>query len=141
MISFYSEKLVVRELISEKNKRPGCYFKDERKKNQKRYGEDRLSQFTEDENPLCYVCKSLAEVYNPSEHLGRDIRDIIKDITPQVQEKVERIVNKYDIPVEGRAAMSSLTLLMRLLDDEDLEKLPNRIGEDAVVLPLSFSSS
>ena len=132
MISFYSEKLVVRELISEKKKRPGDYFKDEKKKNSKRYGEDRLSQFTEGENPLCYVCKSLAEVYNPSEHLGRDIRDIINDITPKVQEMVKSIVEKYDIPVEGRAAMSSLTLLMRLLDGEALENLPDRIGEDAV---------
>ena len=131
MVSYEAERRVVRGLIAD-GKRPGGYFKAENKKSKARYGANRLSKYKEGENPLCFVCKFLAGLYNPADYIGEDISSIRRTLTPLVQEKVSGIASKYGLPIEGRVSVGELTPLMRLLDEEIIEVLPEKIATDAV---------
>lgn len=131
MVSYNAERLVMKGLWAQ-GKRPGNYYKAEEKKSKTRYGANRLNKFKPGENPLLYVSGWLASLYNPEDTLGMDIKDIRTAITPLVKARVNEIARTYCIPFDKRTAMSDLTLLMRLLDGEQLDILPERISEDAV---------
>ena len=131
MLSYSSERLVTKGLRRMK-KRPGRYFRVDDQKSRYRYGANRLSKLKEGENPLCYVSKRLAEVYVPAHHLGWDINEIKTALTPVVSGLVKEVVEKYGIPVSKKSSAADLTSLMRLIDGEQLEMLPDGIREDTV---------
>lgn len=131
MVSYEAERRVMKGLLAQ-GRRPGNYFRAELGTKKNRYAANRLSKFKEGENPICYVSEYLAGLFVPSEHLGEDVGAIKRALTPGVRERVTEIKEEYGIPVKERAAMADLTLLMRLLDGEVPESLPEYIGEDAV---------
>lgn len=131
MVSYEAERRVIKGLWTF-GRRPGNYFKGEERTNKNRYAANRLGRFKDGDNPICHVCRYLADLYIPSEHLGEDVNEIKKVLIPAVRERVEGIKKTYGIPVKERAAMADLTLLMKLLDGEVPEHLPEYIDEDAV---------
>ena len=131
MVSYEAERLVMKGLCG-LGRRPGNYFKTEERINKNRYGANRLRRFKDGENPLCYVSDYLAGLYVPSEHLGEDIDSIKRALEPIVHERVTAVRDKYGIPTKERAAMSDLTLLMRIIDGDYSGPMPEYVGEDAV---------
>lgn len=131
MLSYSAEQRVCKGL-KKKNKRPGKYFKEENRKNSYRYGANRMSKLKDGENPLCFVSKKLAEVYNPKDYLGWGIDDIRKQLTPKIEKLMRGVTEKYEIPVSGKSSTKDLTLLLRLIEGETVENLPKGIREDVV---------
>lgn len=131
LISYSAERLVMKGLRSQK-KHPGSYYRDEERKSKTRYGAGRLTRFRDWENPLRYVSPRLAALYNPADYLGWEIGDIKKALTPKVQELVDEVLSKYHIPVGSRTSVAELTGLMRLIENEELEQLPEGIDDEAV---------
>ncbi len=131
MLSYSAERLVTKGLKKMK-KRPGRYFREENRKSSYRYGANRLSKLKEGENPLRYVSLRLAGVYDPQEYIGRDISEIRGALTPIVAGLVKGVTDKYGISFSGRSSAADLTRLMRLIEGEKIEVLPEGIREDAV---------
>ena len=131
MLSYSAERLVTKGLKKMK-KRPGRYFREEERRSSYRYGANRLSKLKEGENPLRYVSVRLAGIYDPQVYIGRDIGEIRRALTPVVSGLVREVTDRYGIPFSGRSSAADLTRLMRLIDREDLDVLPEGIREDAV---------
>ena len=138
MISYSAERLVTKGL-RRMNRRPGRYFREEERTNSYRYGANRLSRFKDGENPLCYVSRRLAEIYVPADYMGWEIGAIRRALTPQVEAIVTDITSRYGIPVSGRSSATDFTLLMRLIDGERPDALPDGIREDAVANLVSIA--
>lgn len=131
MVSYNAERLVMKGLRG-LNKHPGNYYKAEEKKSKTRYGANRMSSLKEGENPLAYVSEYLSRLYNPVDYLGWDIKDIRRALTPIVQRDVRILANSMGIPIGGKMAMSDFTLLMKMLDEQNLSIFPEHIADDAV---------
>lgn len=131
MMSYSAERLVTKGL-RKMNRRPGRYFREEDRANSYRYGANRLARFKDGENPLCYVSRRLAELFVPADHMGWEIGAIRRALTPQVEALVRDVTGRYGIPVSGRSSAADLTLLMRLIDGEKPDVLPEGIRDDAV---------
>ena len=131
MMSFSAERLVTKGLRKNK-RRPGRYFREVERTNSYRYGANRLSRFKDGENPLCHVSTRLADLYNPTDYLGWEIAAIRRALTPSVEELVKGVADRYNIPFMGRGSAADLTLLMRLIDGERPDALPDSIRDDSV---------
>lgn len=131
LISYSAERIVMKDLLKQ-GRRPGSYYRSDDGKSQNRYGANRFSRIKDEDNPLLYLSPFLAGLYNPATSLGQDIKDIRKAIEIVVKEKVAEITGRLGIPLRGRTAVTDLTILMRLIEGEMPEILPERFGEDSV---------
>ena len=131
MISYSAERLIMKGLWA-LGRRPGKYYKAEQQ-SKTRYGAGRLAKFKDGENPLLYVSKYLADLYKPEEYLGMNIETIRSELTRVISDRVNELSQQYDIPIMGKkAAITNLTDVMRLLDGEELDFMPEVFREDTV---------
>lgn len=110
MLSYYAEQLNVKALCGNKLKQSTMAYN---KGNT--YGKSRL----EKDNILEYSCITLANLYNPSDYMGMDIKFIKKELL----EKLRAILHENHIPYNNQKKYSARQILevMKKLDGEENE--------------------
>ena len=130
MLSYEAEQRVLRTLIN-RGKRPGAYYKET--KTHGRYGANRLSALKDDYNPLMYPCAFLSGLYNPQEHLGKDIKSIKSVVKVSIEEWLKEWVKTTGLEFRNKNNSSYLCLIMQHMDGQECE-LPEYIPEDSADL-------
>ena len=130
MLSYEAEQRVLRTLIN-RGKRPGAYYKET--KTHGRYGANRLSALKDDYNPLMYPCAFLSRLYNPQEHLGKDIKSIKSVVKVSIEEWLKEWMKTTGLEFRNKNNSSYLCLIMQHMDGQECE-LPEYIPEDSADL-------
>ena len=130
MLSYEAEQRVLRTLIN-RGKRPGAYYKET--KTHGRYGANRLSALKDDYNPLMYPCAFLSGLYNPQEHLGKDIKSIRTLVKASIEKWLKEWMKKTGLEFRNKDNSSHLCLIMKHMDGLECE-LPEYIPEDSANL-------
>jgi len=130
MLSYEAEQRVLRTLIN-RGKRPGAYYKET--KTHGRYGANRLSSLKDELNPLMYPCAFLSELYNPQDHLGKDIKSIKTAIKASIEAWLEEWMKIIGLEFRNKNNSSYLCLIMQHMDGLECE-LPEYIPEDSADL-------
>ena len=130
MLSYEAEQRVLRTLIN-RGKRPGAYYKET--KTHGRYGANRLSALKDDYNPLMYPCAFLSGLYNPQEHLGKDIKSIKSVVKASIEEWLKEWMKTTGLELRNKNNSSYLCLIMQHMDGMECE-LPEYIPEDSADL-------
>lgn len=127
MLSYEAEQLTIGTLFrNARLKRGRGYFAT---KDDRRYGITRLNGETKD--IVCHVSDTLARLYNPDEHIGKDIRQIRKELSEKLQPKVAAIKEQYKISESRAAGAKSLIELIKVLDN-NISEIPSTIPAGAV---------
>ena len=112
MLSYEAERLTIGELFhNAKLKRGRGYFAT---REERRFGITRLKNETED--IVCHVSGTLARLYNPDEHIGKDIKQIRRELAEKLQPKLNAVKAKYKLSESGAAGAKSLIELIKALD-------------------------
>ena len=130
MLSYEAEQRVLRTLIN-RGKRPGAYYKET--KTHGRYGANRLSALKDDYNPLMYPCAFLSGLYNPQEHLGKDIKSIKSVVKVSIEEWLKEWMKTTGLEFRNKNNSSYLCIIMQHMDGQECE-LPEYIPEDSADL-------
>lgn len=113
MLSYEAERLTIGKLFhNEKLKRGRGYFAS---KEEKRFGITRLKNETED--IVCHVSATLAQLYNPDEYVGKDIKQIQRELAEKLQPKLEAVKVRYKISEKGATSAKTLIELIKALDN------------------------
>lgn len=137
MLSYEAERLTIGKLFhNAKLKRGRGYFAT---REERRFGITRLKNETED--LVCHVSSTLAELYNPAEHIGKDIKQIRKELTEKLQPKLDAIKEKYSLFESGAAGAKALLELIKELDN-NAAAMPKTIpvGAAAVLVNMAIGS-
>lgn len=127
MLSYEAEQLTIGTLFrNARLKRGRGYFAS---KEERRFGVTRLRNETED--IVCHVSDTLARLYNPDEHIGKDIRQIRKELSEKLQPRVAAIKEQYKITESRAAGAKSLIELIKVLDNR-ISEIPSTIPAGAV---------
>jgi hypothetical protein len=101
MLSYEVERLTVGKLFhNARLKRGRGYFVT---KEERRFGISRLRNETE--SIVCHVSDTLARLYDPREHMGKDIKQIRKELTGELQPKLS--LSKRNTAFESGIAVPS----------------------------------
>jgi len=112
MLSYEAERLTIGKLFhNAKLKRGRGYFAT---REERRFGITRLKNETED--IICHVSGTLARLYNPDEHIGKDIKQIRRELAEKLQPKLDAVKAKYKLSESGAAGAKSLIELIKALD-------------------------
>lgn len=65
---------------------------------------------------VCHVSGTLARLYNPDEHIGKDIKQIRRELAEKLQPKLNAVKAKYKLSESGAAGAKSLIELIKALD-------------------------
>ena len=126
MLSYESERLTIGKLFhNAKFKRDRGYFAT---KEERRFGITRLKN--ESEDIICLVSDTLAKLYNPKEHMGKDIKGLRKEIKSVLQKKLSILQEKRNLPISPTAGAQALIQCIKALDGE-LDAHPATIPSDA----------
>ena len=114
MLSYEAELRTIGKLFAqEKSKRGRGYFAT---KEDRRYGISRLKNETED--IVTYPSKYLATLYDPIEYMGKDLKEIIKDIKVKINRKLDELRERSGSTESGGGAKVLLGLL-RAMDGHE----------------------
>lgn len=127
MLTYYAELIVHKELV-EKNHRPGPYFKESKN----RHGANRLSKLKDEDNPLLYPCKYLADLYIPKEHLGQDITEIQTFIKREIRQKIKDISTCHNLQESRKSNSAYIRQLMEMLDNPQADYTIQYIPDNAI---------
>ena len=126
MLSYEAERLTIGKLFnSAKTHRGRGYFAS---KEERRFGIGRLKKETEE--ILCLVSATLAELYNPTEQIGSDLRALRRLIRSKIQPLLDNLKDTWEIAEDQRAGASDLIECIKALDG-DPDAHPVRIPPDA----------
>lgn len=118
MMSYEAERLTTGKLYnSEADKAGKGYFTEEAKR---KFLRPRLIE--ERAQTLTLASKALADMFNPLEHIGKNIKDIRAELEEKVAQKLNEIKTKYGIDESQRADVSWYVDAPRLWDGENLEE-------------------
>jgi hypothetical protein len=127
MLSYEAERLTIGKLFhNAKIKRGRGYFAS---KEERRFGITRLKNETED--IICHVSRTLARLYRPEEHIGKDIKQIRKELAEKLQPQVDAVKAKYKLNESGTAGAKAMIELIRALDHKT-SAMPTTIPTGAV---------
>ncbi len=127
MVSYESERLTIGKLFhNARFKRGRGYFAS---KEDRRFGISRLKN--ESEDIICLVSRTLARLYRPEEHLGKDIKQIRKELAEKLQPKIDAVKAKYNLIESRTAGAKAIIELIKILD-YDISTGPLSIPADAV---------
>ena len=114
MISYESERLTIGKLFhNARLKRGRGYFAT---KEERRFGISRLKNETED--IVCIVSNTLARLYCSNEHIGKDIKQIRKELALKLEPQIEAIKKKYNLTESGTAGAKALIEIIKALDNQ-----------------------
>ena len=127
MLSYEAEQMTIGTLFrNARLKRGRGYFAT---KEERRFGVTRLRNETED--IVCHVSDTLARLYNPDEHIGKDIKQIRKELSEKLQPRVVAIKEQYKITESRAAGAKSLIEIIKVLDN-NISEIPSTIPAGAV---------
>lgn len=127
IISYESERLTIGKLYrGEKEKAGKGYFTEEAKR---KFLRPRLIE--ERSKTLTLASKTLANMFNPLDHIGKNIKDIRLELEKKVIDKLNEIKNKYGIGESSRGDVSWYVNAPLLWDGENLEGNYGDIPMDA----------
>ena len=127
MLSYESELRTIGKLFAqEKSKRGRGYFAT---KEERRYGISRLKNETED--IVIYPSKYLATLYDPIEYMGKDLKEIIKDIKVKINRKLDELRDRSGSTESGGGAKVLLGLLQAMDGHEEASSsaIPSNAAE------------
>jgi len=118
MLSYESERLTIGKLFhNARMKRGRGYFAS---KEERRFGITRLKY--ESEDILCHVSKTLVRLYNPQAHMGKDIKQIRRDLLVELQPLIDRVKEKYNLSESRTAGAKAMIELIKALDKDPTAK-------------------
>jgi hypothetical protein len=128
MMSYEAELRTIGQLYkNETSKRDRGYFTS---KEDRRYGISRLKNETEE--IICYPSNYLANLYDPTEYIGQDLKKIIKDLKSKITNKLDEYSIKYDLSKSGVGGAKALLELLKAIDGDEtatLKVMPNNAAE------------
>lgn len=126
MISYEAERLTVGKLYNSETEKSGKgYFTEEAKR---KFLRPRLIE--ERAQTLTLASKTLADMFNPLEHIGKNIKDIREDIEKKVSVKLNEIKTQYEIGESQRGDVSWYVDAPLLWDGEDVGEAHGDIPMD-----------
>lgn len=127
MMSYEAERLTIGKLYRSETEKVGKgYFTEESKRKflRPRLIEDRTKTLT-------LASKTLADMFNPLDHIGKNINDIRVELEKKVTKKLNEIKIKYEIGESRRGDASWYVDAPLLWDGENLEKYHGNMPMDA----------
>ena len=114
MLSYEAERLTIGKLFnSAKERRGRGYFAT---REDRRFGISRLKR--ESEDIVCLVSETLAGLYYPEEQLGRNLKDLRRELRAKLQGMLEDLKRSRNITEDPRAGAADLIECVKALDGE-----------------------
>ncbi|MDR0863286.1 MAG: hypothetical protein LBN30_11070 [Oscillospiraceae bacterium] len=111
MLSYEAERLTIGALYHSANTRRGRgYFAEDKR----RFGTERLKG--EPQDLICYVSPTLARLYDPLQHIGKDIKQIRRELAKLIQPLLDSAKKKYSLRESGGKGAKSLLAVLKFLD-------------------------
>ena len=127
MLSYEAERLTVGKLFhNARLKRGRGYFAT---KEDKRYGISRLKNETEE--IICLTSKTLADLYIPENHMGKNIKQIKKELSEVLKPMLEEVKSSFNLIDSKGAGAKAIIELIKALDGQSNAK-PTVYPTDAV---------
>lgn len=127
MMSYEAERLTIGKLYKSETEKVGKgYFTEEFKR---KFLRPRLIE--ERAKTLTLASKTLADMFNPLDHIGKNINDIRVELEKKVTKKLNEIKTKYEIGESRRGDASWYVDAPLLWDGENLEKHHGNMPIDA----------
>jgi hypothetical protein len=115
MLSYEAERLTIGKLFHDaKIKRGRGYFAS---REERRFGISRLKN--ESADIICLVSETLARLYKMEEHIGKDIKQIRKELSEKLQPQVNAVKVKYNLTESGTAGAKVMIELIKALDHDE----------------------
>lgn len=127
MISYEAERLTVGKLYNSETEKAGKgYFTEEAKR---KFLRPRLIE--ERGKTLTLASNTLADMFNPLEHIGKNIKNIREELEKKVAKRLDEIKTEFEIGEGQRGDVSWYVDAPRLWDGENLDKYHGDIPIDA----------
>lgn len=134
MLSYEAERLTIGKLFHDARfKRGRGYFAT---REERRFGIARLRNETEE--IVCHVSDTLAKLYDPEEHMGKDLRQIRRELRKRLQPELKAVQRKYGLLESRSIGAKSLLELIKALDN-DPKAAPTAISAEAIDLLVNMA--
>ena len=127
MLSYEAERLTIGKLFHDaQTKRGRTYFAS---REERRFGVARLKD--ESRDIVCYVSPLLADLYDPTAHIGMDVKDLRKMLADKIGPKLAETMAKHQISTSGTAGARALLDVLKLMEGRETAA-PVSVPENAL---------